>query len=254
MSCASSSSASSAATATSFTPPQAAYRGARPARPARPARRRAAHRHGDAGHGRTRARRAGARSERPSTPVVFMSGYTEDAPTIDGASRQTVDLPDEALLVDCAAETPSAGAAADGRSASRATQATQLPDRRRPPDGPRCGLALPRSRRHPGGRARRAGRPRAGEIEALQPATALIDIAIEPFDGIELARQAIDRVTRDGHRPLHRRPRPGAASPGARHRRTRLRRQGRAARRSSSPRSPPSATESTTSTPRWPRA
>ena len=48
----------------------------------------------------------------PTTPVVFMSGYTEDAPTIGGASHQTLDVSDEALLVGVP---PERGRAAPGQ-------------------------------------------------------------------------------------------------------------------------------------------
>ena len=70
------------------------------------------------------------------------------------------------------------------------------------------------------------------QIEAIRPATALIDIAIEPFNGLELAQEGGRPGARDEGHSLHREPGSRTAPPGRRARRARVRPQGHSALRS----------------------
>jgi two-component system, cell cycle sensor histidine kinase and response regulator CckA len=129
---------------------------------------------------------------RPGTPVVFMSGYTEDAPTLD-AGRQpssflTKPFSSTALREAVARALPQGIASIAAEPSANGLLSCVIVD-----DHPTVLDAVSRHLEAAGvhivGRVRRADLA-LEQIEAHQPATALIDIAIEPFDGIELAGQA----------------------------------------------------------------
>jgi DNA-binding NarL/FixJ family response regulator len=124
--------------------------------------------------------------QRPGTPVVFMSGYTEDAPTLDAvrqpSSFLTKPFSSTALREAVAQALPQVAATGEQELSCLIVD-----------DHPSVLDAVSRHLEASGiqvvGRVRRADLA-LEQIEALQPATALIDIAIEPFDGIELAGRA----------------------------------------------------------------
>jgi NarL family two-component system response regulator LiaR len=129
---------------------------------------------------------------RPGTPVVFMSGYTEEAPTLDAvrqpSSFLTKPFSSTALRDAVARALPQAAASSSTEPAGNGLFTCLIVD-----DHPTVLDAV--SRHLEGANIDVVGRVRRADlalqqIEAQQPATALIDIAIEPFDGIELARQA----------------------------------------------------------------
>ena len=129
---------------------------------------------------------------RPDTPVVFMSGYTEEAPTLNGDQRPSTFLTkpfSSTALLDAVGRAGKQAATPDGAAAAKSGPISCLIV----DDHPTVLDAVSRHLESAGirvvGRVARADLA-LRRIEAEQPTTALVDIAIEPFDGIELARQA----------------------------------------------------------------
>jgi PAS domain S-box-containing protein len=130
--------------------------------------------------------------QRPGTPVVFMSGYTEDAPTLDAvrqpSSFLTKPFSSTALRDAVVRAIPQTNGASTRQAADSGLPSCLIVD-----DHPSVLDAVSRQLEASGiqvvGRVRRADLA-LEQIEAQQPATALVDIAIEPFDGIELAGRA----------------------------------------------------------------
>ncbi len=76
----------------------------------------------------------------------------------------------------------------------------------------------------------RDGEEAVATIRAVQPDVAIVDVAMSPVSGIDVARQRRRRQPGDEGDPLHGAQRPRAARPCTRGGRTRLRAQGRLAR------------------------
>jgi DNA-binding NarL/FixJ family response regulator len=135
----------------------------------------------------------------PSTSVVFMSGYSEESAAVEGSALKASaflkkPFSPSALLEAVTRAAPVAASAHEPASLLRQAKSLTclVAD-----DHPAVLDAVSRYLETAGiavlarvGRADEA----LQQIETIRPATALIDIAIEPFNGIELARRAAARV------------------------------------------------------------
>ena len=153
--------------------------------------------------------------QRPDTPVVFMSGYTEEAPALDGDQRP-LDLPDQALLVDRAARRPQAT-----RRSRPPPRAIAAPADATPlsclivDDHPTVLDAVSRHLESAGIRVSGASHGPTSRCAGSRPS--------DPPPRSSMSRSSRSTasssrgwppwLTPHEHRPLHRKPRPGAPAP-----------------------------------------